>query len=77
MAASTLMVTVLVAALATVTLAVAFLPSLLAVMVLVPGATPATAPLADTLAMEGLDELQVTLRPVKVTPALSCRLTVI
>jgi hypothetical protein len=53
---------------ATVNAAVPLLPSLVAVMVLVPGDTAVTAPTADTVATSGLLELQVTTRPVRTLP---------
>src|ERR687888_1744553 len=54
---------------ATVTLAVPFLPSLVAVIVAVPAATPVTSPLELTVATEMLLLDQVTVRPVRALPA--------
>src|SRR5206468_929602 len=55
----------------TVTAAVPLCPSLVAVMVTVPVATPATRPLADTVATAGAPEAQVTDRPASTLPAAS------
>jgi hypothetical protein len=46
-------------------------PSLVAVTVIVPSATPVTAPLGATNAMAVLDELQSTVRPVSTLPLAS------
>src|SRR3989442_1656882 len=65
-------------AFATVTVAEPLFPSLVAVVAAVPGATPVTSPLADTVERPGLDLVQVTARPVSAFPlaslgvALSC-----
>jgi hypothetical protein len=48
----------------TVMVAVALLPSLVAVTDAVPGATPVTTPVADTVATPGVPEVHVTVRPV-------------
>src|SRR3989442_1232291 len=58
-------------AFATVTVAEPLFPSLVAVIVAVPGATPVTSPLADTVAMPGLELVQVTARPASAFPAAS------
>ncbi len=55
----------------TVTVTVAALPSLVAVMTEVPGASPVTTPADDTLAMVGVAELHVTMRPVRTLPLAS------
>src|SRR5690606_10555454 len=47
------------------------LPSLVAVMVAVPGLTAVTSPDADTVATAALDELHCTVRPVSVLPPAS------
>ena len=54
-------------AVVTVTVAVPLLPSLLAVIVTVPAATPVTTP-SDTVAMPVLLDAQVTRRPVRTVP---------
>jgi hypothetical protein len=59
------------AAAVTVTAVVADLPSLVAVTVALPGATPVTTPLDDTVAIEGLSTVQVTMRSVTTTPLAS------
>jgi len=61
-------VTVATGAGVTVTVAVPDFPSLVALMVAVPGATPLTRPLAETVAMDELLELHETVRSVSVTP---------
>ena len=53
----------------TVTVAVPLFPSLVAVSVAVPAATPVTRPVADTEAIPGALLVQVTGRPVSVFPA--------
>src|SRR5436309_13314651 len=53
----------------TVTAAVLLLPSLFAVTVAEPVATPATRPVADTVATPLLVVVQVTVRPVRTFPA--------
>ena len=53
----------------TVTPAVLLLPSLFAVTVAEPVATPATRPVADTVATPLLVVVQVTVRPVRTFPA--------
>src|SRR5437773_394705 len=64
----------------TVTAAVALLPSLAAVTVAVPAATPVTRPLADTVATPALELVHVTARLVNAFPteslgvAVSCTL---
>ena len=60
----------------TVTAAVALCPSLVAVMVAVPGATAVTRPLADTVATPVADEVQLTARPVS-TSLLAARVTAV
>ena len=50
----------------TVTVAVPDLPSLVAVIVVVPAATPVTTPLDDTVATAELDVAHVMMRPVNV-----------
>src|SRR5438876_10018872 len=52
----------------TVTVAVPFFPSLVAVSVAVPAATPVTRPLADTVATAGALLAQVTTRPISAEP---------
>lgn len=52
----------------TVTDADADLPSLVAVMVAVPGATPVTTPFADTVATDAAPLVHVTARPVSTLP---------
>jgi hypothetical protein len=49
---------------ATVTVLLPVLPSLVAVIVTVPAATPCTSPLEDTVAREAFDDDHVTVRPV-------------
>src|SRR6059036_54795 len=49
---------------ATVTLAVPLFPSLVAVIVTAPAATPVTSPVADTVAMAGFELAHATTRPV-------------
>jgi hypothetical protein len=62
----------------TLTVAVALVPSLVAVIVTDPTATPLTRPLGDTVAMALLVVVQVTVRPGSTVPpasfamALSC-----
>src|SRR6266568_2913480 len=53
----------------TVTEAVPLFPSLVAVIVLVPAATPVTRPVADTVATAGTLLAQVTTRPGSTLPA--------
>jgi hypothetical protein len=55
----------------TVTVEVPVLPSLVAVMVTVPTATPVTTPLEDTVAFVGSLDVQVTTRPVRTFPPAS------
>src|SRR5690349_2876203 len=55
----------------TVILAVASFPSLVAVIVALPAATPVTRPLADTVAAAGVSVDHVTVRPVSGCPAAS------
>lgn len=55
----------------TVTVAVPDCPSLVAVIVAVPGATPVTTPAADTVATDVALLVQVTTRPVRMFPAAS------
>ena len=55
----------------TVTVAVPFFPSLVAVIVLVPTATAVTRPVALTVATDGLLEIHAMLRPVSVVPLAS------
>ena len=52
----------------TVMVAVPFLSPLVAVIVDVPGATPVTSPLAETVATAGLPDVNVTGRPVSTLP---------
>jgi hypothetical protein len=52
----------------TVTLAVPLFPSLVAVIVTVPGVTPVTRPEAETVAIAVLLELHVTTRSVTTVP---------
>jgi hypothetical protein len=52
----------------TVTVADPDCPSLVAVIVAVPGATPVTTPLGDTVAIDPLFVVQMTVRPVSVLP---------
>ena len=61
-------VTVATGASVTVTVAVPDFPSLVAVMVALPGATPLTTPVADTVAMDPLLVVQAIARPVSVVP---------
>jgi hypothetical protein len=55
----------------TVTLEVPVFPSLVAVIVVVPGRSPVTSPDDETLATSGLLEVHETARPVSVLPAAS------
>src|SRR2546428_11148487 len=55
----------------TVTVAVPFLPSLVAVIVAVPAATPVTSPLPFTVATAGLSLAHVTVRPASGVPLAS------
>lgn len=55
----------------TVTDAVPLRPSLVAVIVAVPGDAPVTTPLADTVATDAFDDVNSTTRPVSVLPAAS------
>src|SRR5438093_1020980 len=57
--------------LATLIAADALFPSLVAVIVADPAATPVTSPLADTVAIAGLELVQVTARPASTFPAAS------
>jgi len=52
----------------TVTVAFPVLPSLVAVIVVLPGPTPVTTPLEETVAMPLLPEVQVTARPFSNVP---------
>src|SRR6266581_3376693 len=56
---------------ATVTLAVPLCPSLVAVIVTAPSATPVTSPVADTVAIAGYALAQLITRPVSTFPAAS------
>src|SRR5438309_1217076 len=56
---------------ATVTLAVPLCPSLVAVIVTAPAATPITSPVADTLAIAAFELVHVITRPVNTFPAAS------
>src|SRR5438132_1327648 len=56
---------------ATVTLAVPLCPSLVAVIVTAPAATPVTSPVADTLAIAAFELVHVITRPVNTFPAAS------
>lgn len=56
---------------ATVMVAEAVFPSLVAAMVTVPGATAVTRPVDATVATDVLEDAHVTWRPVSVAPALS------
>src|SRR6218665_626813 len=53
---------------ATVMFEVPVMPSLAALMTTGPGATADTRPVADTVAMVGAEELQVTARPASAAP---------
>jgi hypothetical protein len=64
-------VTVATAGSVTVTVAVPVLPSLVAVIVAVPPATPVTTPDEETVAILVALELHVTVRPVSTFPAAS------
>jgi len=64
-------VTVETGASVTVTLDVPVFPSLVAVIVVVPGTSPVTTPDCETLATSGLLEVQETARPLSVFPAAS------
>src|SRR5437879_2019905 len=55
----------------TVTAAVPLCPSLVAVIVAAPAATPVTSPVGDTLATAGALDAQVTARPESTVPAAS------
>jgi len=59
-----------------VIVAVADLPSLVAVIVALPTARAVTSPVLETTALVVSDELQVTVRPVRVPPALSFNVAV-
>jgi len=61
-------VTVPTGATVTVTVADPDFPSLVAVIVAVPGATPVTTPVDDTVAIPGFAEAHVTTRSVTTTP---------
>src|SRR6266513_1961520 len=60
----------------TVTPALPFFPSLVAVMVAGPGATPVTRPVALTVAVEVLELVHVTVRPVRMLPLASLSVAV-
>jgi len=60
----------------TVTADVALFPSLVAVIVAEPAATPVTSPLAETVAMAALLVAQVTARPLRAVPFASCGVAV-
>src|SRR5438132_4685965 len=51
-------------------------PSLVAVIVTDPAATPVTSPAADTVAIAGFERVQVTARPVRMFPAASLAVAV-
>ena len=55
----------------TVTAEVPVFPSLVAVIVVVPGRSPVTSPAGETLATAGLLDVHETARPVRVLPAAS------
>lgn len=61
----------------TVTTVVAVFVSLVAVMVDVPAATPVTKPVALIVALAGVDDVHVTVRPVSVLPLASFNVDVI
>src|SRR5207249_1278841 len=61
---------------ATVTPAVPLCPSLIAVIVAAPAATPVTSPVEDTVATAGVPDAQVTDRPESTLPAASFRVVV-
>jgi hypothetical protein len=52
------------------------LPSAVAVMVVLPSATPVTTPLEETVAMEGLADVHVTVRPLRTVPLLDLSVAV-
>src|SRR5207244_2779326 len=56
---------------ATVTLAVPLCPSLVAVIVTAPAATPVTSPVADTVAIAAFELVQLITRPLSTLPAAS------
>src|SRR5436309_2540846 len=60
----------------TVTAAVPLCPSLIAVIVAAPAATPVTSPVEDTVATAGVPDAQVTDRPESTLPAASFRVVV-
>jgi len=60
----------------TVIVAVPDAVPLVAVIVVVPGATAVTTPVADTVATPGVVELHVTVRPVRTLPSLSLSVAV-
>src|SRR5439155_531641 len=60
----------------TVTAAVPLCPSLVAVIVAAPAATPVTSPVEDTVATAGVPDAQVTDRPESTLPAASFRVVV-
>ncbi len=60
----------------TVTAALPLFPSLVAVMVAGPGATPVTRPVALTVAVDVLELAQVTVRPVRMLPVASLSVAV-
>src|SRR5207253_4928086 len=61
---------------ATVTAADAFFPSLVAVIVVVPAATPVARPVDDTVATDGFELDHVIARPASTVPAESCAVPV-
>src|SRR3989454_3573443 len=60
----------------TVAAAVPLCPSLVAVIVAAPAATPVTSPVEDTVATAGVPDAQVTDRPESTLPAASFRVVV-
>ena len=60
----------------TVTLALPLFPSLVAVIVAGPGATPVTRPVAFTVAVDVLELVHVTVRPVRMLPLASLSVAV-
>jgi hypothetical protein len=60
----------------TVSIALPVFPSLIAVIVAVPGRTAVTTPVLDTVATEALPELQSMIRPVREPPLASSVLAV-
>jgi hypothetical protein len=71
-----LTVTVATGASVTVTVVDPVLPSLVAVIVAVPGLTPVTTPLVETVATPDALVVHVTVRPVSVLPLASLRVAV-